>query len=334
MKWGRQTFSFFDICFIFITLTSIGFLLVFPFLNYNNQALFYFFQKKYGIAEQKWLSALSQNSFSPFYRMNLALNYILLTQSDKAIQEYEVTRNLMKEKVPSQIFQIQKEKNQSTSHIKEQKRDSSKQDETQSHKINDILFYTFFNSAISASQKGEPVQALDFYQKALGLRPHSREVKTNIELLVQNAPTPQQQDDQKKEESDSSKKNEDHQEDHQQGAKKEGAEEQENRKKDKSEDFDKKSEEQAKTENKEEMQKGQEERDKKKEQQNSGGEAQDKKEKDPLDFSKDRNNSSKRQQLDQRQTEAILKAILDQENKIRERRHQEEGRPSPIEKDW
>ena len=317
MKWGKWTFSFFDVIFIFITLTGIGCLFFFPFLNYNNQALSYFFQKKYGIAEQKWLIALSQDSFSPFYRMNLALNYILLTQSDKAIQEYEVTRSLMKENIPFQSFKIQEEKTPSS--MKEQKKSFSKQNERQANQVDDILFYTFFNSAISATQKGARMRALDFYQKALKLRPHSHEVKTNIELLVQSAPTSQQQDEQKKEESDSSNRNKDHQKDHQQGAKKEkdGLEEQEKKTKESSEDFDKKNKEQAKKENKAEMQNGQEEKGKKKEQRSQGGEIQDKKE-----------------PLDQQQTEAILKAILDQESKIRERRHQEETRPSPIEKDW
>ncbi len=325
MKWSRRTFSFFDLCFIFAILTGIGFWFVFPFLNDNNQALFYFFQKKHVRAEQKWLKALSQNSFSPFYRMNLALNYILLTQSDKAIQEYEVTRNLMKERVPSQSFQIQKQKNKNIPN----------RHKTQAHPIDDILFYTFFNSAISATQKGELVRTLDFYQKALGLRPRSHEVKTNIELLVQNSPTSQKQDEQKKEETASSKRNQDPQKDHQQGAKKEkGTKGQENKPEEQSENGDKKREEQAKTENKEEGQNGQEERDKKKEQPNPGGEAEDEQEKDSLASSEDRNNSSKKQKLNQRQTEAILKAILDQENKIRERRHQKENRPVPIEKDW
>ena len=320
MRRRRRIFSIFDGCFIFTIVIVSGILLVTPFLNYNNRALFYFFQKKYGVAEEKWLKALSQNSFSPFYRMNLALNHILLTQSEKAIQEYQVTRNLIKNRRTSENFKIQSRKNQNVSSVK-------KEEVEEYNQMDDILFYSFFNSAISAHQKGERERALAFYQKALNLRPPSLEVKTNIELLVQNQSSPQKG---QKENENSSKKNGKNQKDNQQGAKKQ---------REKDAEQEKKEEKAADSGNKKEENKNKEQSgDKENEKSDQGVKAQDKENKSQVDFSGDQdrrgNRGNKEQNLNPQQTEAILKAILDQERKIRERRHQEQKRPSSIEKDW
>ena len=134
---------------IIIALVIIGALAVTPFLDKNYQAIFYMAQKKYATAEKLWLQALGENTFYSMYRMNLALNYMFWKQPERALKEYEVTRNL-----------LQKEKKLSV----------------------DFSFFSFFNSALS--QKGLQ-EALDFYQKALTFRPDSVEVKTNIELLMQ-----------------------------------------------------------------------------------------------------------------------------------------------------
>ena len=97
MKPKVLVFSTFDWVFICIVVLLSGLFLATPFFNYNNQALLYMVQKKYDQAEQKWLQALNKKSLIPFYRMNLALNYLLNNQVDKAIQEYTVTSNLVKQ---------------------------------------------------------------------------------------------------------------------------------------------------------------------------------------------------------------------------------------------
>ena len=49
----------------------------------------------------------------------------------------------------------------------------------------EIVFLSLFNSARIYAQEKKIDQALDFYQKALKIKPESMEVKTNIELLMQ-----------------------------------------------------------------------------------------------------------------------------------------------------
>jgi tetratricopeptide (TPR) repeat protein len=95
MKPRVLVFSYVDWFIVFGIIISIVFLLIFPFQNGNNQAAIYMFQKKYDKAEQKWREVLNKNPLFPFYRMNLALNYMLWEQPEKAIREYGVMKNLV-----------------------------------------------------------------------------------------------------------------------------------------------------------------------------------------------------------------------------------------------
>jgi tetratricopeptide (TPR) repeat protein len=47
----------------------------------------------------------------------------------------------------------------------------------------EFQFYSLFNGGVAATEAGDIPGALKFYQAALELRPDSKEVKTNIELL-------------------------------------------------------------------------------------------------------------------------------------------------------
>ena len=305
MKPRVWVFSTYDWCFICGVIILGGALFVIPFLSHNNQAIVYMIQKKYEKAEKKWLQALSKNSFSSYYRMNLALNYILLNQPEKAIQEYEVTKKFIAKAGISENFKIEKNKIKGSSSVDEEGKfdESASGGKGQYFHKEEILFYSFFNSAVAASQKEKTKDILDFYQQALTFRPHSLEVKTNIELLAKEGKSSSKQN---QNESKSVKKKEEGSQESQSDKQKNNKsikEKKEEAKKDKSEDKD------------ETLGK-------------SSGEPNKK---------RDKSQDSKRddkQILNKTQKEAILKAILDQENKIRERRNQEEKRSTVIEKDW
>lgn len=252
-------------------------LFIFPFWNYNRRALFYMAQKEYEKAEQQWRRALSKDTFSPLYRMNMALNYILGNQPEKAVQEYVVARNLV-EKVNS----------------------SDKEE---------VLFYSFFNSAVAATQKRNIKQALGFYQQALVPRPESLEVKTNIELLVRG----QQASSDSNEKKQSSEDNE-----QEKAGNQESREEASNQKNEEKEPNQKTGEKSEKEENL-----------------GSAGDNQKQEEKSETESSEaQKNKETGKQDLNEKQTEAILKAILDQEKSIRERRQRDQQRKPVVEKDW
>ena len=282
MKPRALVFSYVDWLIVFGIIVSIVFLLIFPFQNDNNRAILYMAQKKYDKAEQKWREVLGKKSLFPFYRMNLALNYMLWEQPEKAIREHGVMKNLVE-------------------------------------KINypneeEILFYNFFNSAMAATQKGDRKKALGFYQQALVSRAESLEVKTNIELLMR--------------ESESSSGKDEKQENSQGGEQKE------------QEGEGKGGENQSDKENQEGDQQNQEEGDEsKRDSEQNQGKGDEKKEESEQsqeegEQSKQESKESDKRNLNKTQTESILKAILEQEKKIRERRQKGQKRKPVVEKDW
>ena len=268
------------------------FLFIFPFWNYNNQAVLYMIQKKYEKAEQKWRQALGENSLFPFYRMNLALNYMLWEQPEKAIREYEVTKNLV-----GKINYPNKE---------------------------EVLFYSSFNSAVAATQKGGRERAVDFYQQALVPRVESLEVKTNIELLIKESHSSSQ--DEKKESSQDDEKNQ-KEEEKESGESQDDQENEQDSMNQEKEQQDQKEGEQSKDESEQNQGKGEEN---KEENPASGEENQSKSDDLQYQDSEERD----KQKLNKTQTEAILKAILEQENKIRERRQRGQQKKPVVEKDW
>ena len=180
-KISLWAFSFFDWAFIGVGLVLIAFLIVYPFLNNNNQAIVYLIQKKHEKAENKWRKALEQKPFSSLYRLNLALNYQLGRQTAKSLQEYQVVQNFFL----SNNREKTGERNLDRDFLNPMSitGESSTTIKTNSQ----YVFYSFFNSAVVETQKNHIQQALQFYQEALAFEPHSLEVKTNIELLTKKS---------------------------------------------------------------------------------------------------------------------------------------------------
>ena len=309
-------FSVFDKVFILCALILILCLFFIPFLDRNNRALFYFFQKKYILAEQKWLSALSERAFSPFYRMNLALNYMLSERPEKSLKEHESLRTLIKNDSfsPSRAFFKKKKILYSLGHKESQGKKHLKQGVLKPSVLKeDILFYSFFNSAVSALQKAELEKALRFYQQALIFRPQSLEVKTNIELLTAPLRTADRKDKQKK-----NKKQKNNEQEKKKNPSRKDSEKKE-------QDSSGKKNEPSKEQKKQGKQQKGEEGSLEPKQKGLKGEKQKPEGSSPL---------RGRQKMDERQTEAILKAILNQENEIRKRRQKARKKPSNFKKDW
>ena len=332
MKLRLLALSVFDKCFICGVVIVIGVLFFIPFFNHNNRAIFYMALKQYEKAEKKWLHLLSENSFAPFYRMNLALNYMLFDQPDKAIREYELTRNLLKVATTKGRFKIQ---NQSKvkddmllNNSEEVKIEAAQKEELYKNKI---LFYSFFNSAVASIQKGKRESALDFYQQALGLYSDSLEVKTNIELLAMGS-----QSSQNKEQNDKDKSEKKGNDEGKDSVKSSSENQEENKKEESSSKKDK--EDNEKDGENEKGDKESKKEDKEEEKQDSQESKDDSSKKSDQSLSKSqlrRQNDENKKNVNEKQKEAILKAILEQEKKIRERRNQEGKRKSsPIEKDW
>ena len=292
MKPRMLVFSYIDWLTVSGVIISSVFLFIYPLWNYNNQAVLYMVQKKYEKAELKWRQALSENSLFPFYRMNLALNYMLWEQPKKAIQEYEVTRNLVEK-----MNNLNKE---------------------------EVLFYSFFNSALAAIQKGKRKQALDFYQQALVPRPESLEVKTNIELLIRENESSSNQDEKKEDSQDEEQKEKGNNESG------ESQNDQEDNKDSMNQDKDEQNQEEG-----EQDQKTGEENKEKEENSSSHGDNQEQENKSESDSSQSQDSEEfGKENLNKTQTEAILKAILEQEKKIRERRQRGQQKKPVVEKDW
>ncbi len=291
-------FSFYDWLFITGALILMAGLFVVPFLNPNNQALIQLLQKKHDKAEQKWRKLLSQYPFSHTYRMNLALNYQAGGQTDKALQEYQITRNL----------------------IHKTKTENIKKEDKKRH-----LFFSFFNSATAQNEDME--QAFHFYQEALAFQPDSRPIKTNIELLTQNQTH-------KKKKGKKQKKPGDKEQKEKQGQEQKPGDKEQKQGPDKKENTDKG----KKT--------GQDMKDQQEKESNqkSGNTKENHKKSaspNPMELKKpepDKERNFAPQGLSPKlapdQTEAILKAISEQEKQIKKRRSHSRKKPSRREKDW
>ena len=300
-------FSFLDGAFVCLFVGLIGLLIAFPFLNDNNRAILDFIQKKHEQASQKWHSALSQNPFSPLYRLNLALNYQIGEQIEKALQEYTVLQNLLHSKNKKPVL-------------------FKKEDQTPLNALKNLLFYNFFNSAVAESQRGHILKALDFYQQALEFHPDSLTVKTNIEILTQTQKN-------KKNGSDSKNQNQDQSQ----------SKKPENNKQDQNEDqtqTEKPDKEQNQGEKPEDNKQNQKEDQNKEQGQDEALEnnKQDQNE-DPNQGEKPEgyeanNDTNKDRKLNPSQIEAILKSISEQEKNLKNRRQKARKKPSHIEKDW
>lgn len=100
-------------------------------------------------AYHKIVEALSLDPLNPVLRQNLGVIYMANKEEDKALSEFGLVVRL-------------------------------------SENNPDLKFEGLFNVALVESQKGEIDLALRAYQEALKIKPDSKEVKKNIELLFQN----------------------------------------------------------------------------------------------------------------------------------------------------
>lgn len=160
---------------------------------------------------------------------------------------------------------------------------------------NTILFYSLFNSAIAAHQNKDIKNTLNFYQQALEIRPHSLKVKTNIELLIK---------DNKKKSNKNKNKNKNKSDKNKKQSQKNNKDKSDKNDKNKSDKSDKNKNDKNKSD----------------------------KDKKQSEFNKQA--LKNKQNLNPVQQEAILKSILEQENKIRQRRNKQKKRSTPVSKDW
>ena len=115
----------------------------------NNEANRHIENKNLAAAQKSYLQSLVYNRDSLTARLNIALTFELMGDRDKAEREY------------ASIIEDPNFKNQPD------------------------MFYAYFNWAKILGDLKRNDEALQAYQKALSFRPDSIEVKTNIELLLQ-----------------------------------------------------------------------------------------------------------------------------------------------------
>ena len=347
MKPKLFVFSTFDICFMVSVIVLTGLLVITPLFNDNNQAFLYMLREKHDKAEQKWNYLINKEPFVPFYRMNLALNYLLNNQADRAIQEYMITSNLVRQIKKQERFKKQKDPRFRGDDIFQRDGDSRRNEglhgdddsrrddgfrgdrrhsrasgnpdkEKKQNPLNlykkKVLFYSSFNSAVAATPKKEIREVLNFYQKALAFQPDSLEVKTNIELLIKSQKPPRNK-----------------------GASQKSDQSQKEEKKNKEESKKEKKEGERKKEGNQENQDKEKEEKKHKQKSDDSGESKEKKEGAGTSSSKKRKKEGQgdsKNPIDKKKMEAILKAILEAEKKIRERRNKATRDSSVLEKDW
>lgn len=97
-------------------------------------------------AQKKYIEALQYDPLLPELQLNLGLAYEVSQQPDNAMKQYESAQSFASE-------DLQK-------------------------------FVSYFNQAQLYGKQQKVEEALKFYQMALDLKPDSKEVKTNIELLI------------------------------------------------------------------------------------------------------------------------------------------------------
>ena len=267
--------SFYEVLF-FLCLLLAGGVFVKEILKNKRESKALFEPEGEGV-QNTLVQALNHQPFDLKARMNLAFHYGATGQWLKSLKEYQVARRL---------FLSPGDAGEKT---------SLKGDFTPPQEGGDMLFYLAFNSAVAASALGHREEALKFYQQALAFKPRSREVKTNIELLMKNRDSQQQDSQQSSSDSEGSRSEDQKPAD----SASEDSQQQPSPDSDSSEDPSKEK------------------------QSAPSGEDSSKK----PDFSPS---------LNARQVEAVLKAIEEQENKIRKKRQQETNsyRESGLQKDW
>lgn len=114
----------------------------------NREGLQAFQAQNYGQAGEHFTQALVDQPLTPELHVNLGLSYEMKTQPEPAQQSYEVAEKIAQDPLP--------------------------------------LFVARFNLGQLLGRAGKIDEALQWYQKALDIKPDSLETKTNIELLIQS----------------------------------------------------------------------------------------------------------------------------------------------------
>jgi tetratricopeptide (TPR) repeat protein len=141
----------FPVFIFFITLffSTHAFSLTFSPKNFISTMItkFYLMGQKYEPAQNEMLNALRKSPLEPELHMNLGLAQMGLGQIGKALGSFKMAEELTNNP--------------------------------------ELKFVSRFNQAMVLAQDKKINEALEMYQKALELVPSSKEVKTNIELLMQ-----------------------------------------------------------------------------------------------------------------------------------------------------
>ncbi len=207
MKAKNHLFSYFSVSLFILLLLLGGGLIAYFLLDFNRRSVYYMRFKNYQKAQELLLQALSRNAFSYMHRMNLGLNYFLQKEYEHSIKEYQTSVQMV-----AKGLQTKNNSQQNKSQKKNNRPGLAKKKPQllvtadMSEAMHKALFAGYFNSAVTATFKGEIDRALAFYQQALVYHPHSKEVKTNIELLTQKSSSQSKKSDKDKSQKEQNKK--------------------------------------------------------------------------------------------------------------------------------
>lgn len=134
-------------------------------IRVNNLTVSKFKDQSLEESQGGFLEAMRREPLQEEIHLNLGTTYDVLKDSDKALRLYKNAEDLFLKKKP--VFENQLLRLFNPSHHPE------------------ILFIALFNQAQLLARENKIDEALEKYQQALEVNPASKEVKTNIELLLQ-----------------------------------------------------------------------------------------------------------------------------------------------------
>jgi Ca-activated chloride channel family protein len=263
-----------------VKMPSLGSLTSFPHvrsLYLNRKANVQFLVQNYPSAFDDYVKVLEFDPFAAEIHLDLGLTYEAQQQAEKAQQSYQNSVLYSKDEA--------------------------------------VRFMGLFNGAQLMGKAKKVDQALELYQQALSLNPSSKEVKTNIELLIQ-----QQQQDQKQDDKDQKDKDQKDQKD-----KKDQKDQKDNK--------DQKKDQGDKKDQKDQGQ-GQNEKDKEKDPKDQQGQ---KEKEQPKEYGKNPKPQPKKfdsKDLSEGDVKKILQELKQQEQKIRAEFNRKDAKEQPRDKDW
>lgn len=116
-----------------------------PAVDTNNNGVEKYKEERYSDAFKDFAKALGKDPFNPIFRFNLGESFYSVGEHEKALKQHESVG------------------------------DDPKVDP-------ELRFQSLFNAGNIALEKKDVAKALEYYQKALEIKPDSLETKTNIEL--------------------------------------------------------------------------------------------------------------------------------------------------------